>query len=77
VPHLNYSLGSAFIKYFNIKTLFITMDTTELDKSAVEAHQVGADRIASFISAIADHPNKDVWIIDLAPATTGDLVTND
>ncbi|APC95432.1 type III pantothenate kinase [Francisella tularensis subsp. novicida] len=77
VPHLNYSLGSAVIKYFNIKPFFISMDTTDLDMSAVEAHQVGADRIASCISAIADHPNKDLLIIDLGTATTFDLVTKD
>lgn len=53
------------------------MDTTDLDMSAVEAHQVGADRIASCISAIADHPNKDLLIIDLGTATTFDLVTKD
>ena len=75
VPHLNYSLGSAFIKYFNIKPFFISMDTTDLDMSAVEAHQIGADRIASCIGAIADHPNKDLLIIDLGTATTFDLVT--
>ncbi|MDE4955181.1 type III pantothenate kinase, partial [Francisella tularensis] len=31
VPHLNYSLGSAVIKYFNIKPFFISIDTTDLD----------------------------------------------
>ncbi|MDE4992366.1 type III pantothenate kinase, partial [Francisella tularensis] len=34
-PHLNYSLGSAVIKYFNIKPFFISMDSTDLDMSAV------------------------------------------
>lgn len=46
------------------------MDTTDLDMSAIEAHQVGADRIASYIGAIAGHPNKDLLIIDLGTATT-------
>lgn len=75
VPHLNYSLGSAVIKCFNIKPFFISMDTTDLDMSAVEAHQVGADKIANCIGAIADHPNKDLLIIDLGIATTFGLVT--
>ena len=51
------------------------MDITDLDMSAVEAHQIGAGRIASCIGAIADHPNKDLLIIDLGMATTFDLVT--
>lgn len=51
------------------------MDTTNLDMSAVEAHQVGADKIASCIGEIADHPNKDLLIIYLWPATTFGLVT--
>lgn len=75
VLHLNYSLGSAVINYFNIKPFFISMDTTDLDMSAVEAHQVGADKIASCIGEIADHPNKDLLIIDLGTATTFGLVT--
>ncbi|MED7788185.1 type III pantothenate kinase [Francisella sp. 19X1-34] len=75
VPHLNYSLGSAVIKYFDIKPFFISMDNTGLDMSAVEAHQVGADRIASCIGALADHPDRDLLIIDLGTATTFDVVT--
>ncbi|GAB4221899.1 MAG: type III pantothenate kinase [Francisella sp.] len=75
VPHLNYSLGSAIIKYFNIKPFFINMNNTDLDMSAVASHQVGADRIASCIGAIAKHPDKDLLIIDLGTATTFDLVT--
>lgn len=51
------------------------MDTTNLDMSAIEAHQVGADKIANCIGAIADHPNKDLFIIDLGIATTFGLVT--
>ncbi|MBK2028461.1 type III pantothenate kinase [Francisella noatunensis] len=77
VPHLNYSLGYAVIKYFGMKPFFISMETTDLDMTAVEAHQVGADRIASCIGAIADYPNKDLLIIDLGTATTFDLVTKD
>ena len=77
VPHLNYSLGSAVIKYFGIKPFFISMDTTALDMSGVEAHQVGADRIASCIGAISEHPNKNLLIIDLGTATTFDVVTKD
>jgi type III pantothenate kinase len=77
VPHINYSLGSAIIKYFDIKPFFVTMKTTGLDMSAVEAPQVGADRIASCIGAMADYPNKDLLIIDLGTATTFDVVTKD
>lgn len=53
------------------------METTDLDMTAVEANQVGADRIASCIGAIADYPNKNLLIIDLGTATTFDLVTKD
>ncbi|AJC48226.1 type III pantothenate kinase [Allofrancisella guangzhouensis] len=78
VPHLNYSLGSAIIKYFDLKPFFVNMNLKlNLDMSAVEAHQVGADRIASCIGAIADYPDRNLVIIDLGTATTLDVVTKD
>ena len=76
VPHLNYSLGSAIIKYFNLTPLFVSINLKlGLDTSDVAEHQVGADRLASCVGAIADHPNKDLIIIDLGTATTLDVVT--
>ncbi|QIV95520.1 pantothenate kinase /transcriptional regulator [Allofrancisella inopinata] len=78
VPHLNYSLGSAIIKYFKLKPFFVNMNLKlNLDMSAVEAHQVGADRLASCIGAVADYPDKDLIIVDLGTATTLDVVTKD
>lgn len=76
VPHINYSLGSAIIKYFKQKAFFVNMDVKlKLDMSNVEAHQVGADRIASCIGAIQDYPNRNLLVIDLGTATTLDMVT--
>lgn len=74
VPHLLFSWISCY-QLFNIKPFFTSMDTTNLDMSAVEAHQVDADKIASCIGEIADHPKKDLLIIYLGPATTFGLVT--
>ncbi len=76
VPHINYSLGSASIKYFNVKPFFVNMNLKlNLDMSQVEAHQVGADRLASCIGAVADYPKRNLIIIDLGTATTLDVVT--
>lgn len=78
VPHINYSLGSAIIKYFKLKPFFVNMNLKlNLDMSAVEAHQVGADRLASCIGAVADNPNKNLIVIDLGTATTLDVVTKE
>ncbi len=78
VPHINYSLGSAIIKYFKLKPFFVNMDADlGLDMSAVEAHQVGADRVASCIGAMSDYPNRNLLVIDLGTATTLDIVTKD
>ena len=78
VPHLNYSLGSAIIKYFDLKPFFVNMNLKlDLDMSAVEACQVGADRLASCIGAVADNPNRNIIVIDLGTATTLDVVTKE
>ena len=78
VPQINYSLGSAIIKYFKIKPFFVDMDADiGFDMSCVEAHQVGADRIASCIGAVADYPNRNLLVIDLGTATTLDIITKD
>ena len=78
VPHLNYSLGSSIIKYFNQKPFFVNLNLKlNLNMDAVEAHQVGADRLASCIGALRDHPNKNIVVMDLGTATTVDVVTKD
>lgn len=76
VPNINYSLGSAIIKYFDLKPFFVNMNLKlNLDMSQVEAHQVGADRLASCIGAVACSPKQNLLIIDLGTATTLDVVT--
>lgn len=78
VPSINYSLSSAFTKYFNQDALFIQAGIkTGLTLKYANPHEIGADRIAGAIGAVSLHPEKNLIIIDMGTATTIDCVTKD
>ncbi|MCQ2583763.1 MAG: type III pantothenate kinase [Treponema sp.] len=77
VPSINYSLSSAFTKYFNKSSLFIQAGIkTGLKLKYANPKEIGADRIAGAIGAAALHPEKNLIIIDMGTATTIDVVTD-
>lgn len=77
VPSINYSLSSAFTKYFNKSALFIQAGIkTGLKLKYANPKEIGADRIAGAIGAAALHPEKNLIIIDMGTATTIDVVTD-
>ena len=76
VPSINYSLSSALTKYFTNNVLFIQAGIkTGLKIKYANPKEIGADRIAGAIGAVALHPGKNLVIIDMGTATTIDCVT--
>ena len=71
VPHLEYSLRSACMKYFSIKPFFITHDmNSPMDIQYVQSRELGADRIANAIAALDLFPKQNLIIIDFGTAIT-------
>src|SRR3990167_5430687 len=78
VPSLNYTIRSAFLKYFFIDPTFLQVDhAKELIIQYKNPQEIGADRISNALAAIHHAPNKNIIIIDLGTATTFDIVTAD
>lgn len=76
VPSLNYTIRSAFLKYFFIDPVFLNVDhAKELIIQYKNPHEIGADRISNALAAIRYAPNKNLIIIDLGTATTFDIIT--
>lgn len=77
VPSINYSLSSAFTKYFNKSALFIQAGIkTGLKLKYANPKEIGADRIAGAVGATSLHPETDLIIIDMGTATTVDVVSS-
>lgn len=76
VPSVNYSLSSAFTKYFNKAALFIQAGIkTGLKLKYSNPKEIGADIIAAAIGAVNLHPDKNLIIIDMGTATTIEAIT--
>lgn len=71
VPHLDYSLRSACIKYFSITPFFLQHNTKmNLLLYPLNSSKLGADRIANGIAALESFPNENLIIIDFGTAIT-------
>lgn len=71
VPQVEYSLRSACIKYFSITPFFVQSGIkTGLNIRYNSPKDVGADRIANAIAAVAKFPDTNLIIIDFGTATT-------
>lgn len=78
LPSINYSVRSAFIKYFSIDPFFL--DATSISVLKIDyynPHEIGADRLANAVAATHFFPGKNLIIIDLGTATTFDIVSAD
>lgn len=71
VPPIDYSLGSACIKYFDKDPFWLRPGVkTGLKLKTKHTNEVGADLIATAISASANYPNQNIIVVDLGTATT-------
>ncbi|PCI40199.1 MAG: pantothenate kinase [Thiotrichales bacterium] len=71
VPKIDYSLGSACIKYFNIEPFVLQSGVkTGVKIKCHNAPEIGADLIASAIAAVHKFPTKNIIVADLGTATT-------
>lgn len=71
VPSLDYSLRAACIKYLGITPFFLQAGVvTGLDIKYYNPHEVGADRIANAIAAVAEFPDENLIVVDFGTATT-------
>lgn len=71
VPSIDYSLASAFVKYFDFAPLFLQPGIkTGIKISSNNAGEIGADLIAGAIGGVTMYPHKHLLIFDFGTATT-------
>lgn len=76
VPSLEYSIRSAFIKYFSLEPFVLQAGVkTGLQIKYKNPTEVGADRIANAIAAAHLFPKQNIIIADLGTATTFEAIT--
>jgi type III pantothenate kinase len=76
VPDLNHSLVNACRKYFDLEPFVLRAGVrTGLKIRYKNPAEVGADRIAGAVGAVARYPEQDVIIVDLGTATTVEAVS--
>lgn len=76
VPSLNYSIRSAFLKYFSLDPFFLQYSNAlDLHIEYENPQEVGADRISNAIAATHKYPEQDLIVIDLGTATTYDAIS--
>jgi type III pantothenate kinase len=74
VPEVMHSLGSAFVKYFNVKPMVVSAGIKTGIRIVTEnPKQVGADRIVDAVAAYTLYGGP-VIVIDFGTATTYDIV---
>ncbi|MBS0288440.1 MAG: type III pantothenate kinase [Proteobacteria bacterium] len=77
VPSLDYSIRSAFVKYFSIDPFVLQAGIkTGLQIKYKNPTEVGADRIANAIAALHLFPQKNVIIVDLGTATSFEVISS-
>jgi len=77
VPSLDYSIRSAFIKYFALEPFILQAGVkTGLQIKCKNPLEVGTDRIANAIAAIHQFPQKNIIVVDLGTATTVEIITS-
>ena len=71
VPPIDYSLGSACIKYFNLEPFWIRAGIkTGLKLKVKHTNEVGADLITAAIAATHKYEQQNLLIVDLGTAST-------
>jgi type III pantothenate kinase len=77
VPDLNHSLVNACRRYFDIDPFVLRAGVrTGLKIRYKNPAEVGADRIAGAVGAVARYPDRNIVIIDFGTATTVEAVNS-
>jgi type III pantothenate kinase len=75
VPSLDYSIRSAFLKYFDLEPFILQSGVkTGLNIRCKNPQEVGADRIANCIGAQSSFSGRNCIIVDFGTATTIDVL---
>jgi type III pantothenate kinase len=79
VPNYDYTLRHSFFQYFKEADYFILQPgvKTGLNIRCKNPNEVGADRIANAIGAIAIFPERALIVVDMGTATTLCAITKD
>jgi len=76
VPDINHSLGNACRRYFGLEPFNLRAGVkTGLRIRTKNPAEVGADRIAGAVGAVARFPDEELVIIDFGTATTVEAVS--
>lgn len=71
VPDVVHALRNCFLKYFRFEPFFLHAGAkTGLNVRYRNPHEVGADKIANAMGAIARFPGRNLLIVDFGTATT-------
>lgn len=77
VPDVNYSLANACRNYFGLEPFALQAGVkTGLKIRYKNPTEVGADRIADAIGAVARYPGENMILVDFGTATTVECVTS-
>lgn len=78
VPHMDYSLKSACLKYFTDKVMFVKPGLkTGLRIKYLNPAEVGADRVVNAVAAKELYPEKNILVVDFGTATTIDAISKE
>lgn len=79
VPNYDYTLRHSFFQYFKGADYFVLQPgvKTGLNICCKSPNEVGADRIANAIGAIATFPEQALIVVDMGTATTLCAITKD
>ena len=76
VPSVDYSIASAFVKYFNLAPMFLVPGIkTGIKIASNNPGEIGADLIAGAVGGVTKYPNKHLLIFDYGTATTVIYIT--
>ena len=78
VPSVDYSVTSAFVKYFKLTPLFLQPGVkTGIKIASNNPGEIGADLIAGAVGGVQQYPGKHLLIFDFGTATTVIYITPD
>jgi pantothenate kinase, type III len=76
VPSMNYAASGACVKYFDREPLMIKAGIkTGLRIKYGNPKEIGADRIAAAVGALALEPDSNIIVVDMGTATTVDVIS--
>lgn len=78
VPDVNHTIASACIKYFGLRPLVLGPGVkTGLKLLVHNPQELGADRVANAVGALALYPNQNLVLFDLGTANTACIISKE